>query len=120
MQLVKLKNNSIRVAIAGIALFLVLAAISSLGVLNIPDFNELILSGIAVTVIFIEVGLVNALGKGGKGLDIFGAFGVVSGIVILVTLGLSLAGMSVAALEAIRGFVFAIVAISFLIETFAR
>jgi len=117
---VKLKDVSIRLAVIAFAVFLALAAISNLGLVDIPDQSNLILSLAAILIVFTEIGLVNIIQKKGKGVDFFGAFGLVAGVVLLITLGLELAGIIYAPLEGIRGLIFAVMAGSFLIETFVR
>jgi hypothetical protein len=119
-QLIKLKPASTKVVVLAFALFLFAASISAFGWFSVPNVDSLILSLSAVLVIFIEVGLVKVFGKGGQGLDLFSAFGVVAAILLLVTLGLEFMGITFAALEGIRGLVYGVMGISFLIETFVR
>jgi len=119
-EIVKLKSNSIRAIVVAFSIFLLAAAFGSFGLYELPgNFGSLILTLTAVSVIFLEVGLVNIFSKTPK-LDLLSGIGVTTALILLSTVVLEMFGITVATLEGIRGLAFLVVGGSFLFETFVR
>ncbi len=119
----KLKSNSVRIAIVAFALFLLLNALSSFGVIPISGVGDLLLSFTAAIIMIMEVGLVRIFGgvsNGKRGMDLLNAFGIISAILVLVITSLGAMDITFAILDAIKGYVFAIMFVSFTIEAFIR
>lgn len=119
-KIVKLESNSIRVGIFAFALVLATIAMANFGLPSLPNQIIIIASLAGSLIIFIEVGLVKVFGKGKAKLDILGVIGIISGVIILLAVILDLFGVSYATINGIRGVAFAVMALSFVIETFAR
>jgi len=122
-KIIKLKYNSIRIAIVVFALLLLSLGINGLGILELPsNLNYIALTLGAITIIFIEVGVVSIFSKKKEkpGLDIFSLIGVISAIILGLVVILGLFGLSYTALDSISGLALIVVGISFIIESFAR
>ena len=119
----KLKPMSIRLTFIAFAVFLLFAALSSFGIVNLTNTFDLILGTTAALVIFIEVGLAQIYKTKGKSLDALGLIGVIAGIITLTTIILEFASIGsgsgiLTALNGIQGLVFGVLVVSFFVETF--
>ena len=120
-KLIKLKQNSVRVAIGTFSILFLMFALNLFDVIIPGVDNGLVLSIAAILIIIFEVGIVNLFGKGREAkLDIFNVIGLGAALVLLATISLDLLSISVPALDGVRGFVIAIVGLSFAVETFTR
>lgn len=119
----RLKSNSVKVAIVTFALFLLFSALAAFSIIDLTPHNYNILVVAATVIIFMEVGAIQAFKTKGKNLDFFGVLGLLAGVVMLITLGLTLSGVEgtfLTALKGVQGIVFGVLTISFFIETFMR
>lgn len=119
----RLKSNSVKVAIVTFALFLLFSSLAAFSIIDLTAHNYNILIVASTVIIFMEVGAVQAFKTKGKSIDFFGVLGLLAGVVMLLTLGLTLSGVEgtfLTALKGVQGIVFGVLTISFFIETFVR
>lgn len=120
-KLIKLKDKSIKVAIGVFTLLFILFSLFELGILSLQlSTIGLIVAIAAILIISIEITLVNVFSKGFQGFDMLSIVGGIAVVLLALSILLEFVGVANATLSSIRGVIYAIVAISFVIETIMR
>lgn len=110
----KLKPWSIRIIFLAFALLLLFSSLAAFGVVDLTLQSYNVLAVASAIIIFVEVGLASVFKN--KKIDVLSSIGVISALIILITVVFGLMGTTFAVLNGIQGVVFAVLVVSFVIE----